>query len=119
MEYELACAPEHALSSALRHVRGRFAVAVLCRDFPRSIVAARQGSPLLLGRGEGACVVGSDAAALAAHVSHAMDLKDGDVAVLNAGGARVFDAAGAFVQREAHAINGARDSHARHFAGRM
>ncbi|MBW8891077.1 MAG: glutamine--fructose-6-phosphate transaminase (isomerizing) [Burkholderiales bacterium] len=54
-----------AVQQALPRLKGAYAVAVFCRDEPHRVVAAREGSPLVLGVGENENFVASDAMALA------------------------------------------------------
>ena len=85
----------NAAQSALREVRGSYAFVVLSTAFPGQIFAARQGSPMVLGVGEGEMFVGSDVSALIAHTREVVFLEEGDRALVTAAGARVFDAHGA------------------------
>lgn len=73
---------ETAVRAALRDVRGTYGVAVICSDEPGKIVAARKGSPLILGIGDGEFVVASDAAAIIQHMTQVIYLADGEMATL-------------------------------------
>ena len=72
-----------AVESALNRVRGAYAIAVFSRDEPDRIVAARQGSPMVLGTGEHQNFVASDAMALAGVTNDIVFLEDGDVVDLS------------------------------------
>ncbi len=72
-----------AVESALNRVRGAYAIAVFSRDEPERIVAARQGSPMVLGTGEHQNFVASDAMALAGVTNDIVFLEDGDVVDLS------------------------------------
>ncbi|MBL4701351.1 MAG: glutamine--fructose-6-phosphate transaminase (isomerizing) [Phycisphaeraceae bacterium] len=76
---------EKAVQSALRDVRGAYAIAVLCDNEPHTIVAARKGSPLIVGIADSAYVVASDASAIIAHTSQVITLDDYQVVRLCAG----------------------------------
>ena len=67
---------------ALLQVEGTYGIAVACTQNPDLIVAARHGSPLILGRGIGENFVASDAAALIAHTKEVVYLDDLDMAVI-------------------------------------
>ncbi|MFO8173085.1 MAG: glutamine--fructose-6-phosphate transaminase (isomerizing) [Gemmatimonadota bacterium] len=82
---------EDAVAAALLQVEGAYGVAVVSSRDPGKIVAARNGSPLLLGIGNGGeFLVGSDAAALVSSTRDVVYLNDGDVAVLNGDGYSTF-----------------------------
>ncbi|MEM8782276.1 MAG: glutamine--fructose-6-phosphate transaminase (isomerizing) [Planctomycetota bacterium] len=76
---------EHALRLALREVTGAYAVAAVCDAEPCTLVAARKGSPLIVGVADGAYVVASDGSAIVSHTSRAVTLDDGQVVRLQAG----------------------------------
>ncbi|RZJ09223.1 MAG: glutamine--fructose-6-phosphate transaminase (isomerizing) [Rubrivivax sp.] len=74
-----------AVQQALPRLKGAYAVAVFCRDEPHRVVAAREGSPLVLGVGEGENFVASDAMALAGVTNQIVYLEEGDVVDLQLG----------------------------------
>jgi glucosamine--fructose-6-phosphate aminotransferase (isomerizing) len=74
-----------AVQQALPRLRGAYAIAVFCRDEPHRVVGAREGSPLVLGLGEGENFLASDAMALAGVTDQIVYLEDGDVVDLQAG----------------------------------
>ena len=91
--------PREAFSSALSRLTGAFALAALFEDEPDTLYAARRGSPLAVGHGEGAMFLGSDAYALAPFTNRVTYLEDGDWAVVTRGGIEVFGADGAPARR--------------------
>jgi glucosamine--fructose-6-phosphate aminotransferase (isomerizing) len=82
---------ETAVIDALRHVEGTYGIAVVSSRDPNKIVAARKGSPLLIGLGDGEHFVASDVSAILAHTRQVIYLDDGDVAVLCRDGYRILD----------------------------
>jgi glutamine---fructose-6-phosphate transaminase (isomerizing) len=82
---------ENAVIEALHQVEGAYGIAVISSLDPDKIVAARRGSPLLVGLGEGEHFVASDASAILAHTREVVYLEDGDLAVLDAQGYRIID----------------------------
>lgn len=77
-----------AVQLASLRLRGAYAIAVFCRDEPSRLVAAREGSPLVLGSGEkGEYFVASDAMALAGVTDQITYLEDGDLLDLHRSGA--------------------------------
>ncbi len=82
---------EDAVIDALRQVEGAYGIAVVSSRDPTKIVAARKGSPLLIGLGDGEYYVASDASAILAHTREVVYLHDGDLAVLDRSGYRIVD----------------------------
>ncbi|PID62055.1 MAG: glutamine--fructose-6-phosphate transaminase (isomerizing) [Gammaproteobacteria bacterium] len=83
--------PEEAVRRALQHVNGAYGLLVLLRDHPDCLVAARKGSPLLLGIGDGRMYVGSDPQALVRHTQQVVYLDDEEIAVIDADSYRVIN----------------------------
>lgn len=71
-----------AVKAALNRVRGAYAIAVFSKDDDKHVVVARQGSPLVLGLGDGEMFAASDTMALAGETNRFIYLEDGDVAEL-------------------------------------
>lgn len=65
---------------ALSQVEGTYGIAVICKDNPDLIVAARHGSPLVIGRGEKENFVASDVSAILRHTNQVVYLEDKEVA---------------------------------------
>jgi glucosamine--fructose-6-phosphate aminotransferase (isomerizing) len=82
---------EDAVIDALALVEGTYGIAVISSNDPDKIVAARKGSPLLIGIGEGENYVASDVAAILAHTRQVVYLDDGELAVLTRDGYQVCD----------------------------
>jgi glucosamine--fructose-6-phosphate aminotransferase (isomerizing) len=76
---------EQAVQKALREVTGAYAIAVICDCEPHTLIAARKGSPLIIGIAESSYIVASDAAAIISHTSQVVTLDDYQVARLCAG----------------------------------
>jgi glutamine---fructose-6-phosphate transaminase (isomerizing) len=96
---------EEAVAAALEQVIGAYGIAVVSSRDPNKIVAARHGSPLLLGvtRG-GEMMVGSDAAAVISKTRNVVYLDDGDYAVVTPDGYRTFHLHHGPVQRKVHEV---------------
>lgn len=92
-------APIDAVAATLKRLRGAFALAILFADEDDLMIAARRGSPLVIGRGNGETFVGSDAYALATLTNRVTYLEDGDMAVLTRDSIDVFDRDGEKVDR--------------------
>ena len=87
-------APMAAVEGVLARLRGAFALVFLFQGEDDLMIAARQGSPLTIGHGEGEMFVGSDAIALAPMTDRVTYLEEGDRARVTRAGAEIFDAAG-------------------------
>jgi glutamine---fructose-6-phosphate transaminase (isomerizing) len=68
-----------AVQQAVTRLKGAYAIAVFCRDEPHRVVGAREGSPLVLGVGDGETFLASDAMALAGVTDRIVYLEEGDV----------------------------------------
>ena len=74
-----------AVQRATPRLKGAYAIAVFCRDEPQRVVGAREGSPLILGLGQGENFLASDAMALAGVTDQIVYLEEGDVVDLQLG----------------------------------
>jgi len=71
-----------ALEAALRRIKGTYGLAVLFRDVPGTLIAARLGSPLVVGIGKGEHFLASDASPLVGYTEEVVYLSDHEIAVL-------------------------------------
>ncbi len=71
-----------AVRDALSRVEGTYGIAVISSLHPDTIVAARNGSPLVLGHGDGENFVASDVSAMLEHTNRVVYLQDGEVATV-------------------------------------
>ena len=98
-----------AVQRATSRLKGAYAIAVFCRDEPHRVVGAREGSPLVLGVGEGETFLASDAMALAGVTDQIVYLEEGDVVDLQLGKhwitARQADGHYERVQREVKTVH--------------
>ncbi|MCB9001813.1 MAG: glutamine--fructose-6-phosphate transaminase (isomerizing) [Bacteroidales bacterium] len=74
--------PEIAVRLALTKVVGAYGIVVVNRDEPDTLIAARKGSPLVIGVGEGEYFVASDATPIVEYTNSVIFLNDNDVAIL-------------------------------------
>lgn len=82
-----------AVTQALQLVVGTYGIAVVSTRNPDEIVAARLGSPLIIGVGDDETYIASDASALIGHTTQAIYLHDGEIAVCRRDGAELRDLA--------------------------
>jgi glutamine---fructose-6-phosphate transaminase (isomerizing) len=80
-----------AVVTALKRIEGTAGVVALDQQDPERLVAARVGSPVVIGLGERACWVASDALALRPFTERMVVLDDGEVAELKAGAIKTVD----------------------------
>jgi glucosamine--fructose-6-phosphate aminotransferase (isomerizing) len=98
-ELKAGCDPVRAVYNTLKRLEGAFALAMIFRGYNDLMIAARQGSPLALGYGNGEMFVGSDAIALAPFTDAIAYLADGDWAVITRQGVAIRDRDGKAVER--------------------
>ncbi|MEK7251031.1 MAG: glutamine--fructose-6-phosphate transaminase (isomerizing) [Bacteroidota bacterium] len=79
-----------AVRLALAEVEGTYGLVVISTHEPDKIIAARKGSPLIIGVGDGENFVASDAAAIVDHTRQVIYLKDGEVAEITSSGLRTM-----------------------------
>ncbi|NKD76178.1 glutamine--fructose-6-phosphate transaminase (isomerizing) [Haematospirillum sp. H1815] len=94
--------PVEATHKALLRLEGAFALAVIFAGQTDLMIAARRGSPLAVGYGQGEMFVGSDALALV-HVTNRLSyLEEGDWAILSRSGVEIRTTEGLKVERPVH-----------------
>jgi glucosamine--fructose-6-phosphate aminotransferase (isomerizing) len=71
-----------SVREALSKIHGTYGIAVIDKREPETIIAARNGSPVILGVGDGEMLVGSDVSALLRHTREVVHLDDGEIAEL-------------------------------------
>jgi glucosamine--fructose-6-phosphate aminotransferase (isomerizing) len=108
-----------AVRLALKQVRGTYAIAVVAEKAPRTIVAAKNASPLVVGYGEGESFLASDVPAILEHTRLVSYLEEGELAVLTPEGITIEDGEGRAVSRpprkiEWSAVAAEKDGH-KHF----
>ncbi len=96
--------PTEAVQATLARLEGAFALCFLFEGERDLMIAARKGSPLAIGHGEGEMFVGSDAIALAPMTERITYLEEGDWAVITRAGAEIFAEDGSPVKREIRRI---------------
>jgi glucosamine--fructose-6-phosphate aminotransferase (isomerizing) len=79
-----------AVQAALAQLRGTYGLAMVFRDWPDVIVAARLGSPLVIGVGDGEHYIASDGSPLVGHTDRIVYLADHELAVVTAHALRVI-----------------------------
>ncbi|WP_395777935.1 glutamine--fructose-6-phosphate transaminase (isomerizing) [Aquidulcibacter sp.] len=96
---DLGASPKDAVIEALKRVRGAFAIACLFTGEEDLLIGARQGSPLVVGVGEGEMYLGSDGIAVAPFTNRVIYLEEGDLVVLSRTCHAIYDVARNPVER--------------------
>lgn len=76
------CSLEEAVRIALKRVVGAYVILLLDKDLPDTIIAARKGSPLVIGIGENAHYLGSDASPMLAYTKEVVYINDYELAIV-------------------------------------
>jgi glucosamine--fructose-6-phosphate aminotransferase (isomerizing) len=93
-----------AVQAAVKELKGAYAIAVVSRKEPHTVVGARAGSPLVVGAGGGEFFLASDALALAGATDRVAYLEEGDVVSISQGGWKVLDREGRAAAREVRTV---------------
>jgi len=97
LELEKGAEPLDAVLSTLRRLRGTWGLCIMFKELDM-LVCARNGSPLIIGQGEGETFVSSDPHPLTAHTQRVVYLEDGDVAVIHRGSFNIMSMKGHSVE---------------------
>ncbi|TLY30170.1 MAG: glutamine--fructose-6-phosphate transaminase (isomerizing) [Nitrospirae bacterium] len=93
-----------AVRAATKEIRGSYAIAAICESESGTLVAARSGCPLVVGRSTDATLVASDVMAMLSHTREVTYLGEGDVAVVTSSDVCIMDSEGRPVTRAATRI---------------
>ncbi|MBW4056993.1 MAG: glutamine--fructose-6-phosphate transaminase (isomerizing) [Proteobacteria bacterium] len=96
---------EKAVRQTLAQLRGAFAVCILNEKDPGALIAAKQGSPMVVGLGEGEFFVASDVPAILANTREMVFMEDGELVVFRNGSAYFSTIAGAPLDKKARHID--------------
>ncbi len=93
-----------AVQSALKDIRGAYALCAVCADDKSQIVAARKDAPLVIGLGKEENFIASDVSALLAYTKDVIFLENGDTAQIKKDGIKIFDGQCNVVERKPQKI---------------
>ena len=94
-----------AVQQAVNRLKGAFAIAVLCADYPDELIVARQQAPLVLGFGQGEFFCASDVTALLPYTRAVLPLENGELARLTPLGAEVYSFGGDRLKKMPRTLN--------------
>ncbi|MDD3571110.1 MAG: glutamine--fructose-6-phosphate transaminase (isomerizing) [Lachnospiraceae bacterium] len=75
----------------LERIEGAYALGILCKDYPDTLIAARKNCPLVIGKGDGENFIASDIPAILHHTREVYFLNDNEVAVIKKDSIDIFD----------------------------
>lgn len=80
-----------AVYAAINKMRGTYALAIICSDFPGKLIAVKKDNPLVIGIGKNENFIASDITAIINYTRDAYLLDDGEVALIDAENTKIFD----------------------------
>lgn len=95
---------EEAVREVLPMLKGTYGIAVMHKHEPGKIVGARNGSPMVLGVGDGEMFLASDVTAILAYTRDAIYLNDGELVSLNCNGYKTFDVNAKIIKKQVEEI---------------
>lgn len=96
---------EKAVLAALRQIKGTYGAAFQYEDEPELIIGARMGAPVVIGIGDDARFIASDASPIVRHTKEVIFLEDGDVAILRPGKHEIRRLNATTVERESQTVD--------------
>ncbi len=93
-----------SVREAVSRVEGSYALGVLCRDHPDTIIGVKKDSPLIFGYGDGCNYIASDVPAILKHTRDVVYLNDGDMLVMTGDAVCFYDVHGERIERQAERI---------------
>lgn len=87
------------VGAALSRLKGSYALAIMCRDYPDCIVCAKLSSPLFAGVSSGCVYLASDVSAIAAKSDRIFRVNDGEIGILKKEGLKIFDMDGCRIRK--------------------
>jgi len=89
-----------AVQKAIHRMEGAYAIGVICKDQPDTLIGYRKDNPLVVGIGQGENFIASDIPALLKHTRNVYFLEDGEMAVLTEGSIQILNELGETMTRE-------------------
>ncbi len=77
---------ERAVQRALHEIHGTYGLAIVCSDFPDTLIGAKKGSPLIMGVGDNEYILASDASAIVEHTTRVVYLSDNEMVTITSQG---------------------------------
>lgn len=102
--YDMGIDFKEAVQKAVERVEGSYALGVLCRDYPDTIIGVKKDSPLIFGFGEGCNYIASDVPAILKYTRDVVYLNDGDLLVMDKDSVHFYDSHGEHIQKQTEHI---------------
>ncbi|MBD2138371.1 glutamine--fructose-6-phosphate transaminase (isomerizing) [Anabaena sp. FACHB-1237] len=105
---ENPASPSHfftAVQEAINKLKGAFAIAAICADYPDELIVIRQQAPLVIGFGQGEFFCASDTPAIVTHTRAVLPLENGEIARLTPLGVEVYNFAGHRLKKHPRTLN--------------
>jgi glucosamine--fructose-6-phosphate aminotransferase (isomerizing) len=96
---------EQAVREALADLKGAYAVCILCEYDTDTLIAAKQGSPMVVGLGDGEFFAASDIPAILSHTRNMVFMEDGEMAVFHRGSVTFSTTDGAPLEKKSRYID--------------
>jgi glucosamine--fructose-6-phosphate aminotransferase (isomerizing) len=97
--------PEQAIATALNRLEGAYGLVIICKDENDRLYAAKKGSPLVIGVGEGENFIASDATPIVEHTQRVIYLRDDDLAIIKRDGLNLRTLRNQFIQPEVQEVD--------------
>ncbi len=94
-----------AIRQAVNCLRGAFALAVVCADYPDELIVVRQQAPLVIGFGQGEFFCASDTPAIVSYTRAVLPLENGEIARLTPLGVEIYNFAGDRLKKQPRLLN--------------
>ncbi|ARV58310.1 glutamine--fructose-6-phosphate transaminase (isomerizing) [Nostocales cyanobacterium HT-58-2] len=94
-----------AVRQAVHKLRGAFAIAIICADYPDELIVVRQQAPIVIGFGQGEFFCASDTPAIISHTRAVLPLDNGELARLTPLGVEVYNSAGERLKKQPRLLN--------------
>ncbi len=88
-----------SVRKAVERIEGSYALGIMCRDYPDTLIAVKKDSPLIFGFGDGCNYIASDVPAILKYTREVCYLDDGDMVMFTASDAHFFNGAGDPVEK--------------------
>src|SRR3990167_4164741 len=95
---------------AANQLKGAYALGIIAKNYPGRLIAVRQGSPLVIGKGQGENFIASDPLALLSLTQQFIYLEDDDIVDLTLNSIHIYDKQGHPVDRETHTLSLGQDA---------